>query len=81
MMTIAELTEFLGWATVINLSVFILTVLGVTFLRGTIVQMHKKLFGLSEEDLARAYFQYMGQFKIVVVVFFLVPYLALKLMA
>lgn len=77
-MTIAEFTEFLGWATVINLSFFILTVLGVTFLQNTIVQIHKKLFGISEEDLLRAYFQYMAQFKIVVVVFFLAPYVALK---
>jgi hypothetical protein len=35
---------------------------------------------LSEVDLLRAYFQYMAQYKIVVLVFFLAPYVALKLM-
>ncbi len=79
-MTIAEFTEFLGWATVINLSFLIVTSLAVAFLRNTILPIHKKLFGLNEEDILRAYFQYMGQFKIVVVVFFLAPYVALKIM-
>ncbi len=79
-MTMTDLTEFLGWATVINLSFLMVTFLAVTFLRNTILQIHRKLFGLSEEDILRAYFQYMAQFKIVVVVFFLAPYVALKLM-
>lgn len=80
MMTIADLTEFLGWATVINLSFLMVTFLVVAFLRNAIVPIHKKCFGLSQEDILRAYFQYMAQFKIVVVVFFLAPYVALKLM-
>jgi len=80
MMKISELVEFLGWATVVNLSFLLVTFLVVTFLRSTILQIHRKLFGLSEEDILRAYFQYMAQFKIVVVVFFLAPYVALKLM-
>jgi len=80
MMTIADLTEFLGWATVINLGFLMVTFFVVVYLRNTILQIHKKLFGLMEEDILRAYFQYMAQFKIVVVVFFLAPYVALKLM-
>lgn len=63
-MTIAELTEFLGWTTVINLSFFMVTFLVVVFLRDSIVKIHRKMFRLSEEDILRAYFQYMAQFKI-----------------
>ena len=80
-MTIPELTELLGWATVINLIFLIVSSLFVTFLRSTAVQIHSKIFGLKEEDLLRAYFQYLAQYKIVVLVFFLVPYLALKIMS
>ena len=80
MITIAELTTLLGWASVINVSFFLLFFLVVTFLRSTVLQIHSKLFGLSEEDLLRAYFQYMAQYKIVVLVFFVAPYVALKIM-
>ena len=62
------------------MGLLILTFLVVTLLRSTILQIHSKMFGLSEEDLVRAYFQYMAQYKIVVLVFFLAPYVALKLM-
>ena len=39
------------------------------------------MFKLSEEEVKSAYFTYLGHFKIAVIVFSLVPYLALKLMA
>ena len=80
MITIAELTTLLGWASVINIVFFFVSFLFVTFLRSTILQIQSKMFGLREEDLLRAYFQYMAQYKIVVLVFFIAPYLALKLM-
>lgn len=81
MMTISELTTLIGWATVINLCFLMVTFLVVVFLRHTLVSIHKKCFGLSEEDYLRAYFQYMAQYKIVILVFFLAPYIALKLMS
>jgi len=39
------------------------------------------MFSLPEEDLSRAYFQYLAQYKIVVVVFNFVPYLALRILS
>ena len=41
---------------------------------------HGKMFGLSEADLSRQYFQYVANYKIAIVVFNLVPYIALVLM-
>ncbi len=38
------------------------------------------MFGLDEKDLNRAYFQYLAQFKILIIVFNVTPYIALKLM-
>jgi len=80
MITIGELTEFLGWALVINVSFFMLSFLGATFLRTKILQIHSKMFGLCEEDVSRAHFQFMAQYKMALLVFFVAPYLALKLM-
>ncbi len=80
-MTIAELTEFLGWTLVINIAVLLIASFMLTAMRGMIVQIHRKMLGLSEDDLLRAYTQYLAQYKIAVFVFNLAPYVALKLMA
>ena len=79
-MTITELTEFLGWILVINIAVLLVASFMLIAMRGMIVQIHRKMLGLSEDDLLRAYTQYLAQYKIAVFVFNLAPYLALKLM-
>lgn len=81
MNTMETLTTFFGWCSAINIGLLMLTSLSLLVMRGTITKIHSKLFGLSEEDLARAYFQYLAQFKIAVIVFNLVPYIALRVMA
>ncbi len=81
MMTIDALTELLGWASAINIAVLLLSTLGVIAMRGAIARIHSKLFGLAEKDLGRAYFQYLAQYKIAIVVLNLVPYIGLKIIA
>ncbi len=81
MNSLETLRTFLGWCSVINIGVLIITSLALLVMRGTVAKIHSRLFGLSEEDLARAYFQYLAQFKIAVIVFNLVPYIALRVMA
>lgn len=44
------------------------------------MRMYGKLFSLSEDNLARAYFSYFSHYKIVVLVFNLVPYVVLNLL-
>lgn len=79
-MTIEALTELLGWASVINITILLLSTLGLIVMRGTITGIHSKLFGLDEKDLGRAYFQYLAQYKIAIIVLNIAPYLALKIM-
>lgn len=81
MVSIETLTIFLGWSTVINICLLGIMTIFLVALRGPISQIHSKLCGLNEEDLARAYFQFLAQYKILVIVFNLVPYIALKMMA
>lgn len=81
MMTIDALTELLGWASAINIAVLLLSTLGVIAMRGAIARIHSKLFGLDEKDLGRAYFQYLAQYKIAIIVLNIAPYIALKVMA
>ena len=80
-MIIEELTEFLGWALVINITILLVSTLGMIAMRGVITKIHSKLFGLDEKDLGRAYFQYLAQYKIAIIVLNFTPYIALKVMS
>jgi hypothetical protein len=74
-------TTFFGWTTVINIVLLVVSTIMVIAMRGSISTLHGRMFGLESVDLSRAYFQYIAQYKIAIIVFSLTPYLALKLMA
>ncbi len=80
-MTMEEITALLGWTSVINIAVLLLSGLVVIAMRGSIAKIHSQLFGLDEKDLGRAYFQYLAQYKIAIIVLSIAPYIALKIMA
>ncbi len=79
MMTTEVLTAVLGWAAVINLAILVFSSLTVIVMRGPITRIHSRMFGLDEKDLGRAYFQYLGEYKIAVIVLNIAPYLALRI--
>lgn len=78
--SIETLTTFLGWCTVLNLGVLSLAAIFLIIMRTPISSLHSRLFGLSQDDLSRAYFQYLAQYKIAIFVLNIAPYLALKVM-
>jgi len=80
-MTIESLTEFFGWASIINIVILMISSIAVLVGRKFFWKFHSKFFGLNEQDLDRAYFQYLAQFKIVTIIFSIAPYIALKIMA
>jgi hypothetical protein len=80
MMTTETLTEFLGWVSVINIAVLLISGILVIVMRGPISKIHSKIFGLDQKDLGRAYFQYLAQYKIAMIVLSIAPYIALKIM-
>ena len=79
-MTITELTEILGWASLINIGYLLLATIVVTLFKKTITAIHKKIFSLNEDQLSSQYFVFLSNYKIVTLVFFVAPYLALKIM-
>jgi len=80
MNTIETMREFLGWCSVINVGLLIFSAIFVTLLSGPISRIHAKMFNLDESDLSSAYFQYLAQYKIAIIVFSIVPYFALTIM-
>ena len=78
-MSAEALTALLGWTAIINIAILLISTLAVVSMRGTIIGIHSRLFGLDEKDLGRAYFQYLAQFKIAIIVLNIAPYLALRI--
>ena len=81
MISLETATAFFGWTTAINFVLLVVTSIAVVAIRGSISRIHGRMFGLDSVDLSRAYFQYIAQYKIAIIVFSLTPYVALKLMS
>ncbi|MBQ0724741.1 MAG: hypothetical protein KBT50_03260 [Cycloclasticus sp.] len=79
-MTISQLTELLGWASVINIGYLLLATLILIFMNGTVSSIHTKMFGMDEKTLSIKYFDFLSHYKIMTLVFMVVPYIALKIM-
>jgi hypothetical protein len=80
MMTTETLTEFFGWVSIINIAVLLISTILVIVMRGPISKFHSKIFGIDQKDLGHAYFQYLAQYKIAMIVLSIAPYIALKIM-
>ncbi len=78
-MTIEMIRAVLGWCSVINIGLLIFSSISLIAIRGVASRIHGKMFNLDEKDLSRAYFQYLAQYKIAIIVFNIVPYFALRI--
>ena len=81
MTSLETVTAFFGWTTVINFVLLAISTIALIAMRGFISRVHAKMFGLNPEDVSRDYVRYLAQYKIAIIVFSLVPYIALKLMS
>ena len=72
-----HLIEFFKWMSIINLGLFVFSTLIVMALRSLVVKIHSKMFGLSETQILNNIYSYLGMFKLLIIVFNLVPYIIL----
>ena len=63
-----------------NMALLVLSSLICTFAGGSIYRMHSKWFPMSREAFNVVVYSFIGVFKILVLVFNLVPYIALLIM-
>ena len=80
-MSIETVATFLGWCTVINSIVLLISTVALMSCRKWISKIHAGMFEIDESTLNLCYFRYLANFKILTIVFNLAPYLALKIMA
>ena len=80
-MNIQDLTMFFGWMSVINIGLLLLTILFVITFQDFALNLHEKMFHLKRDKLKKMHFKFIALYKIQIIVFSIVPYLALKLMS
>lgn len=77
---IAAITTFLGWCTVINIGFYCVMAVTLTVFKDTIKTLHSKITGVAIAKLDELYFQYLGHYKLAIIMLSLTPYLALRIM-
>jgi len=80
-MDIGTLTSFFGWCTALNLGLLILTSIMCISFADFSYRMNHKFFSISRDAFNTALVCFIGFFKILVIVFNLIPYLALLIIA
>ena len=76
-MELSELRTFLMWCTVINMSLLALWTLMLLAAPGTLYATQKRWFPLSQDQFRLFMYGFLALFKILVVIFNLVPWLVL----
>jgi len=80
-MDIQTLTSVFGWMTVINIGILLFIAIFFAFASDWIYKMRTKLFPMPRESFNIVTFSIIGFFKIFIVFFNLVPYIALNIIA
>ncbi len=77
-MNIDLIQAFLGWNLVIHIGMLLLVFLFTTLGRNWMLKMHQSMFGLAEDQLLKIYFFYIAIYKMLIIIFVLIPYLVLR---
>ncbi len=76
-MDIQTLTTFFMWCTILNVALLLLSSLACIFFGDFSYRMNNKIFSISRQEFNIMFVSFIGLFKIFVIVFNLVPYIAL----
>lgn len=80
-MNIEILKECFGWMTLINLGFYLWTVIMCVVCKGLMSRIAVKMFGVGEATGKAIIYGYVGLYKLLFIVFNLVPWLALTIIA
>ena len=76
-MDIQKLTTFFMWCTIINGALFVLWIVMLISARDLIYRMQTRWFPISREKFDLVMYSFLGLFKIIYIVFNIVPFLTL----
>ena len=78
-MGLSDLTAVFGWMLVINLVIYTWAALWIIFARDWVSNMQARIMGVRAEDWTGYYIDYLSRYKLMLIVFNLAPYLALRI--
>ena len=78
-MAIELVQEILGWCSLINVALLLIWFLFIVFAHDWIFRIHTRWFKLSSEKFDAIHYAGMGLFKMTIVIFNVMPYLALRI--
>jgi Zn-dependent protease len=81
MENLSTITVFLGWCTLINTGILLYASFMLIIFNAPIKKLHRKILHLPSEKIDELYFNFLAKYKLIIIVFNLVPYFALKIMA
>jgi len=76
-MDIEKLQEFFFWCMLVNFGVYIFTAVMILVFHNTIIKIQKKMFRLNEETVSKSVYTYLANYKLLITVFSVVPWLAI----
>lgn len=80
MITLSQLTELLGWASILNIGFLTISTILLIAMKSMVASIHSKMFDIPENQLTLIYFKYLAHYKILSFVLIISPYFALKIM-
>jgi hypothetical protein len=81
MENLSTITTFLGWCTIINIGMLTYSSIMIIIFNAPVKKLHAKMVHISPDRLDELYFNFLGNYKLGIFIFNLVPYCALKIMA
>ncbi len=80
-MNIQTLTTFFMWCTILNVALLLFSSLMCICVGDWAYRIHSKWFPISKETFNVAIYSFLGLYKILIIVFNLIPYIALLIVA
>lgn len=73
------LTKFFMWCTILNLGLLVISFLMLAFAGDFVYRMHSKWFSMPKERFNVVIYSFIGFFKVIIIVFNVVPWVALSI--
>jgi hypothetical protein len=78
-MTLVQIREMLLWCSIINLGMLVLFFLAFVSMGSFICRMHGKLWKMPEEKVRMSLYSIMAMYKVLIFLFNVIPYIALRI--
>ena len=79
-MTIEQITEFFRLMLILNIGMLFISTLATWLLKGMAMSIHSKMFGVTESQINISIYAFLGAYKLFIIVFNAVPYVALLIL-